>query len=148
MVKLEVEAGAVMEFAIGAGAAAAVGMFGTLSGMDRDRAYYAVITVVVATYYLLFAAMAGSAQLLSAEGAGVVLFAALAVVGFRKNLWIVAAALAGHGLFDLVHEGLLDNPGAPAWWPGFCGGFDVTAGGYMAWRLSRFWPGAPLSAQR
>lgn len=136
-----------MEFAIGAGAALAVGAFGTVTGFDRERVFYPVVTVVVATYYLLFAAMAGSVPALAVESAGVVLFGALAVAGFRTSLWIAAAALAGHGVFDLVHEALIDNPGAPVWWPGFCGSFDVVAGGYMAWRLSRFWPGARLAAR-
>jgi hypothetical protein len=54
-------------------------------------------------------------------------FAALAVAGFKRKLWIVAAALAGHGVFDAVHGTLLTNPGVPVWWPAFCLAYDVTA---------------------
>jgi hypothetical protein len=60
-------------------------------------------------------------------------FAALAVVGFKGKLWIVAAALAVHGVFDLVHGSLVTNPGVPVWWPAFCLAFDVTAAGAMTW---------------
>jgi hypothetical protein len=57
------------------------------------------------------------------------------VVGFRTSLWLVAAALAAHGLFDLVHARLIINPGVPTWWPPFCLSFDVVAAAYLAWLL-------------
>jgi hypothetical protein len=52
-------------------------------------------------------------------------------------LWIVAVALASHGIFDAVHGFLVENPGVPAWWPAFCLSFDVGAGAYLAWVLWR-----------
>jgi hypothetical protein len=54
------------------------------------------------------------------------------VVGFAANLWLVAAALVGHGAFDWVHSRFIDNAGVPPWWPGFCLAFDVTLGAIMA----------------
>ena len=57
---------------------------------------------------------------------------ALAVAGFQKNLWLAAVGLAGHGVFDFVHHLFIRNPGVPEWWPGFCGSFDVLAGGVLA----------------
>jgi hypothetical protein len=59
----------------------------------------------------------------------------LAIVGFKKSLWFVAAALAGHGLFDLVHPLFIKNPGVPQWWPGFCVTFDAVAGAWLARRI-------------
>ena len=65
------------------------------------------------------------------------IFLAVAVAGFKKNLWLVVAALAGHGVFDYFHHLLIDNPGVPIWWPGFCLAFDILAGGFLAVLLMR-----------
>jgi hypothetical protein len=62
-------------------------------------------------------------------------FLVMAVVGFRRSLWIVVVALAGHGLLDLTHGAILDNPGVPAWWPAWCLAYDVTAAAYLVWLL-------------
>jgi hypothetical protein len=40
------------------------------------------------------------------------------VAGFKKNLWVIVAALAGHGVFDFFHHLFIQNPGVPVWWPG------------------------------
>jgi len=85
---------------------------------------------------VLFAVMGGG-QGLGPEILVMALFAAAAVAGFKTSLWLVAAALAGHGLFDLVHARLIDNPGVPAFWPMFCMSYDVMAGACLAWLLVR-----------
>jgi hypothetical protein len=59
----------------------------------------------------------------------------LAAAGFRSSLWVVVAALAAHGVFDLVHGGVIENPGVPGWWPAFCLTYDVTAATYLLWLL-------------
>jgi hypothetical protein len=115
--------------------ALSVGLLGTAAGLDRDRAYYPVIAIVVASYYALFAVMGGSTPALVRESLAGMLFAVAAVVGFRRSLWITAGALAAHGLFDSVHADLLANAGVPPWWPAFCLAFDVAAAGYLAWLL-------------
>ena len=98
--------------------------FARASGFDRDKAFYPTTLVVVACYYLLFAAMAGVASALFSEGLFVVMFTAAAVVGFKHNPWLVVAGLAAHGAFDLVHVHIVSNPGVPAWWPAFCSAAD------------------------
>jgi hypothetical protein len=40
---------------VGALLAFAVGLFATGIGLDRDRAFYPAVTIVVASYYALFA---------------------------------------------------------------------------------------------
>jgi hypothetical protein len=120
---------------VGVVLAIAVGLLGTTAGLERDRAYYPVVTIVVASYYALFAAMAGSTQALALESLAGALFAAVAVAGFRRTLWLTAGALAAHGFFDLAHADLIANPGVPVWWPAFCLTFDVAAAGWLAWRL-------------
>jgi len=114
----------------------AVGLFATASGLDRDRAFYPAVTIVVASYYALFAVMGASTHALILELLAVAVFLAAAVAGFRSSLWVVVVALAAHGIFDLVHGGFIANPGVPGWWPAFCLAYDVTAAAYLAWLLA------------
>lgn len=124
-------------YLIGIALASFVWLFARIVGLDRDRAFYPTVLVVVASLYDLFAVMGGSTEALVAELAGTAVFVAFVVVGFRRNLWFIVAGLAGHGVFDLVHPGLVDNPGVPAWWPAFCLAYDVTAAAGLAWLLHR-----------
>ena len=123
-----------MGFLIGVVLALGVGVFLTVFRMDRDRATYPVIMIVIALIYELFAVMGGSTQALLIESA---IGVAVTIAGFRSTLWLVAAALAGHGIFDLFHGRFIHNPGVPEWWPMFCGAYDVTAAGYLAWLILR-----------
>jgi hypothetical protein len=124
-----------MEYLVGIGLALGTGVFASATGFDRDRAFYPAALIVIAAYYDLFAVMGGGAAL-GAELAVTAAFILAAVIGFRTNLWIVALALIGHGLLDLVHGQVIANEGVPAWWPMFCASFDVIAGLYLGWRLT------------
>jgi hypothetical protein len=121
-----------MEYIIGFMLALAVFASATVIGFDRERALYPVVMMVIASYYVLFAAMDASGWVLIMECLAGGVFAAAAVISFKVRLWLVVAALAGHGVFDLVHHDLVGNPGVPPWWPGFCLAFDVAAAGYLA----------------
>ncbi|MDB5931384.1 MAG: hypothetical protein JWR60_3091, partial [Polaromonas sp.] len=59
-------------------------------------------------------------------------FFAVAIVGFKRNAWLIVVGLIGHAVFDFVHGHIVDNAGVPAWWPGFCLAYDVTAGACLA----------------
>jgi len=107
----------------------------TVSGLDRDRGFYPTVTIVVASYYALFAAMGASTHVLALECMVGLAFLAVAVAGFRSSLWVVVLALAAHGVFDLAHGRIIANPSVPAWWPPFCLTYDVTAAAYLAWLL-------------
>jgi hypothetical protein len=120
---------------IGAFLALAVGLLATSVGFDRDRAFYPTVTMVIASYYVLFAAMGGSDEALVIELSVGAVFLAVAVAGFRSSLWLVAGALVAHGIFDFVRGTAIANPGVPIWWPRFCLAYDVTAAGYLAWLL-------------
>jgi hypothetical protein len=126
-----------MEYLIGVVLAAVVFVFAAVSGFDRERVFYSTVLVVVGHYYILFAAMGGSTPVLVQESLAAAVFLALSVIGFRKSLWLTAAALAGHGIFDFFHHLLIQNPGVPVWWHGFCMSFDVLAGGLLAVLLMR-----------
>jgi hypothetical protein len=120
---------------IGALLAITVGSFATLVGLDRDRAFYPTVAIVVASYYALFAAMAASRHVLVIESLIGTAFLVIAAVGYRSSLWLVVVALAAHGAPDLVHGQVVANPGVPVWWPAFCLSFDVAAAAYLSWLL-------------
>lgn len=126
-----------MAILVGALLAFTVGLFATGTGLDRDRAFYPVVMIVIAGLYSLFAVMGDSTHALVLEMLAGAVFIAVAVAGFKWSLWFVAAALAAHGVFDFVHAAIISNPGVPAWWPQFCLAYDVMAAAYLAWLLKR-----------
>ena len=126
-----------MEYLIGLVLALAVAGLGAGVGFDRDRSFAPTILIVVASYYVLFAVIGGPGRALVIESLVAIGFLLLAVLGFRKFVWLIPAAMIGHGVFDLFHHLLIDNPGVPGWWPGFCMAFDVLFGGWLAWLLTR-----------
>jgi len=126
-----------MAFAIGIVLGLGVPCFSRLVGLDRDRALYPTMAIVVASYYVLFATMGGSTGALVVELIVMTAFVVVAVIGFKFNLWLVAACLAGHGVLDGFHGLVVANAGVPQWWPAFCGTFDVAAAGFLAWLLLR-----------
>jgi hypothetical protein len=124
-----------MALLIGLLLAIIVGIFATSQGLDRDRAFYPVVMIVIALLYTLFAAIGASMHSLILESLVGAVFISGAVAGFRRSLWIVVAALAAHGVFDFTHSMFISNPGVPVWWPEFCFAYDVAAAGYLAWLL-------------
>lgn len=121
-----------MEYLIGATLALVVAGFAAVTGFDRSRAFYPTVLIVVGSYYVLFAVMGAPVRVLWTEIAFAGIVSLAATIGFRKNQWLVAAMLFGHGVFDFFHHSIVTNPGVPRWWPGFCLTFDVVAGVWMA----------------
>ena len=126
-----------MAFLIGAVLALSVGLLASFLGLDRDRAFYPTVMIIIASYYALFAVMGGSTQALVVESIVIIAFLGVSIAGFRLSLWLIVAALVTHGLFDFIHGHLISNPGVPTWWPPFCLSYDVVAAAYLAWLLSR-----------
>jgi hypothetical protein len=124
-----------MAYLVGALLALAVGGLGSVIGLDRDRAFYSTIMLVIASYYVLFAVMGGSTHALVIEAAVATVFLAVTLVGFRYSLWLVVAALASHCILDVFHGQIIANPGVPVWWPAFCLAYDGVAAGYLAYLL-------------
>src|SRR3954466_4543421 len=114
-----------------------VALFARWVGFDRDRAFYPTVLIVIASYYVLFAAMIGSRETLVLESALMTVFVVAAVAGFKKSPWIIVGALAAHGVQDAVHGHIVANAGVPAWWPAWCLAYDVGAAGPFAWLLMR-----------
>ena len=126
-----------MEYLIGLILAVAVARSATVIGLDRERAFYPTVLMVIASYYVLFAIMGASPRTLLIEIVVASGFLLLAVLGFKRSLWFAVAAIVGHGVFDFVHHWFIENAGVPYWWPGFCLTFDVILGVWLAVRLIR-----------
>jgi hypothetical protein len=122
-----------MPYIVGIVLSLSVALFARRVGFDRDRAFYPTVLIVIASYYVLFAAMSGSVHTLLLESILMVGFSTAAVVGFKSSAWIVVGGLAAHGVFDVLHGNILENPGVPTWWPALCLAYDLGAAGGLAW---------------
>ena len=122
---------------IGAVLALGVSAYAAWVGLDRDRAFYPTVLIVIAFYYVLFSVLGGITSSTIPEISIAAVFVAAASLGFRRNLWLVVVALAAHGILDAFHGSLVLNPGVPSWWPPFCGTYDLTAAGILAIILRR-----------
>jgi hypothetical protein len=63
-----------------------MGLLAIGGGLDRDRALYPAVTMVVASYYALFAVMGASTRALVLESLAGAVFLVVAVTGFRWSL--------------------------------------------------------------
>lgn len=126
-----------MEYAIGPILGAVICLSTTALGFNRDRSFYPTVLIVVASYYGLFAIMGGSLRTLAYEAIPMAVFIGLAVAGYKRSAWLVAAGLIGHAIFDSFHHLLIENSGMPVWWPGFCLSIDYTLGAFLAYYLIR-----------
>ena len=95
---------------------------------DRDRSFYSTVLVIIASYYVLFAVLSGSSHALIWELAIAIAFSTVAILGALFLPTLVGMGIVAHGLFDLVHDSVIENAGVPAWWPIFCGSIDVVLG--------------------
>lgn len=126
-----------LPYVVGVVLSIGVALFARRVGFDRDRAFYPTVLIVIASYYVLFAAMIGSIETVLLESIVMTLFVIAAVAGFKGSPWIVVGGLAAHGVQDAVHSYIVANAGVPAWWPAWCLAYDVGAAGVLAWLLTR-----------
>lgn len=115
-------------------------------GLDRDRALYPTMLIVIASYYVLFAAMGAGHMVVWIEAVIATCFAVVAVLGFKRSLWFVVAGLFAHGVQDGYHDVLVHNSGVPAFWPGFCLAFDIIAAIFLACLLKTGMAGRSTTA--
>ena len=124
-----------LPYVVGIVLSIAVAVFARSVGLDRDRAFYPAVLIVVASYYVLFAVMIGSVETVLVESIVMALFVIAAVAGFKGSPWIIVGGLAAHGVQDAVHGYIVANAGVPVWWPAWCLAYDVGAAGALAWLL-------------
>ena len=105
-------------------------------GVMRQRGTWAATMVAIASFYVVFAIQSGDTFDIVVHTGLAIGFASLAIIGARTSGWILAAALLGHGIFDMSVGWVLANP-APGWWGPFCLGIDAVlavALGLILWR--------------
>lgn len=115
-------------FVVGVLLAVAVAALGRGTRFDWDRSFYSTILVIIASYYILFAILGDSTNALVWEMVIAAIFSVAAVLGALRFPLLVGIGIAAHGLFDLVHHVIIQNPGVPPWWPGFCMSVDLILG--------------------
>ena len=107
-----------------------------IGGVMRQRGTWATTMVAIASFYVVFAIQTGDTLEIIVHSGLAAGFVILAIVGARASSWILAAALLGHGLFDVAVGSGLSDP-ARYWWGPFCLGIDVIlalALAVMLWR--------------
>lgn len=105
------------------------------AGVLLERAWIALFLAGMPVVYIArcVAHRAGGAWL-AVEIAGLLLFAGLAVAGWRHAPWLLAAGVAAHGIaWDAWH--LAGSPYMPRWYAIGCLLVDVGVAGYVATRL-------------
>lgn len=108
-----------MDYLISLILAVAVAGLAAIVGFDRERVFYPTLLIDVGSYYLLFAVIAASMRTLVIESVVASGFLLVAIVGFKRSLWFVVAALIGHGAVDFTHHMFIENPGCHTGGPTF-----------------------------
>ena len=81
-----------MAYIVGVVLSLSVAVFARRVGFDRDRAFYPTVLIVIASYYVLFAAMSASVRTVILESTVMTAFTIAAVVGYKSSAWIVVGA--------------------------------------------------------
>ena len=122
--------------------------------LKQEQIFYAMFLIMIAGFYLAFAAYFGAASAWRLETAVVVAFVAIALLGARfPFLLIIGYSL--HGLWDFLHElqahgvGSGFEPGQltaiPLAYGIFCAAFDLCVAAYVFARRAEWsaaWKGA------
>ena len=117
-----------MPVVVGALLAVGIAALAKFTRFDEDRSFYSTVLVIIASYYVLFAVLSGSGGALLWELIIAVAFSTVAITGALFLPTLVGTGIVAHGLFDIVHDVLIENSGVPAWWPSFCASIDVLLG--------------------
>jgi hypothetical protein len=136
-------------------AAGAASLTRKILGPRAEQVFYGMFLILVAAFYLAFAAYFGNATAWRAETAAVVVFAVIGMFGARLPIALIIGYPL-HGLWDLVHE--LQAQGALwAFEPGeltaiplaygvFCAAFDLSIVAYFYTRRAEWdaaWKATP-----
>jgi len=117
-----------MPLVVGVLLAIAIAALAKFTRFDEERSFYSTVLVIIASYYVLFAVLGGSSHALVWELVIAVVFSTVAIIGALFLPMLVGTGIIAHGLFDLVHDIIIENSGVPTWWPTFCGSLDVLLG--------------------
>jgi hypothetical protein len=111
--------------------------------VNAERWLYTLGLLCLPAIYLVFALYAGHNQSVVLElawGAPYIFAGILIALGnLRVSTLLIAVFWLLHGVYDLLHDSLFNNPGVPIWYPALCAGADLVIGSYLLF-LSRRLP--------
>ena len=84
-----------MEYLVGILLSLGTIVLAAVVGFARERSFYSTVAIVVATYYILFAAMGASGRTLMIEIAIAVGFILFAVLGFKREFLAGGGCIGG-----------------------------------------------------
>ncbi len=122
--------------ALGAVAAAALILAIRTEEEGVERYRLAVGLTLAAAIYAAFSMNAGPGIWVLAELAGVGLFGVIALVGYRRSAFLVAAGWVLHVGWDVIHH-IVNVRFIPSWYPDACISFDLVIAVYLAVRASK-----------
>lgn len=107
---------------------------------ECEKLVYGSGLVVAALIYVGFGLFSGSVAWQLIEFGGVLIYAALAVLGIRRSGWFLGIGWASHVLWDLVVHNA-STAFVPRWYQFLCLGFDLFLAGYIGvreWKTKKY----------
>lgn len=86
--------------------------------------HLAVFLSGIAGVYLGFSVLDGRPRTIVMEATVLIMFFALAILGLKFSLWILAFGYFAHGVWDCLHHPKLITTKIAAWYPPFCAVYD------------------------
>lgn len=92
----------------------------------------ATILVAIAFIYVGFSLKDNTAWSIVLEVAAALVFYFMALIGYTRNIFLLAYGIMLHGAWDFLHhDGLVIGTDIPAYWPLFCAIIDIIVGLYL-----------------
>jgi hypothetical protein len=137
--------------------AGAVVMTRKVFGARAEQVFYGMFLIMIAAFYLAFAAYFEMGTAWRVETAAVLAFAAIGLLGVRlpfalilgyplHGLWDVLHELQAHGAYSAFEPGQLTA--VPLAYGVFCAAFDLGVAAYAYWRRAEWgaaWKARPRS---
>jgi len=106
-----------LPFAIGIGLTICLLFVAWGLGLEKDRGVWVTTMISIASFYVLFAVQYGDLKTILIQIGIALTFIGLALFGYKRSLYWVAAALLLHAIYDGIMFG---HDPAPEWWGPFC----------------------------
>ena len=120
-----------MEILIGIISGLVIILAGKFTEFELSRRFYPAILIVIGLLYILFGIIDGRFEIIIFECLFAAVFIGIAFVGFKKSLLIAAVGIFLHGVFDGLHNFMIENSGVPSFYPQFCLTVDFVLAIYL-----------------
>lgn len=103
-----------------------------LSKYFSAKLFATTILVAIAFIYVGFSLKDNPASLIALESGVALIFYFLALIGYTRNIVLVAWGIILHGIWDIFHhKGFVFKTDVPVYWPSFCFVIDIVDGLYF-----------------